>query len=168
MTVSDFDDDGYLDIYVGFPGARDFTSLAFSPDPLQTQGLFRNTGALAFADHTLAAGLGPKDADGNRRAWPHAAVDADFDGDGDVDLIVADDRQGPTTVLRNGGACLPARHRPRRGQLRLGHGRLRRLRRLLGLIPTSTCWPPSASRPRPAHGPPREPPLPNTGDGGEM
>lgn len=103
MTVSDFDDDGFLDIYVGFPGARDFTSLAFSPDPLQTQGLFRNEGSLSFADHTLAAGLGPKDEDGNRRAWPHAAVDADFDGDGDVDLIVADDRQGPTTVLRNGG-----------------------------------------------------------------
>ena len=34
-------------------------------------------------------------------AYPHASVKADFDGDGHVDLMVADDRRGTSQVFRN-------------------------------------------------------------------
>ena len=53
MTIADFNNDGYNDLYVGFPGARDFTYLDASPNSLQTNGLFLNNGDATFDALTL-------------------------------------------------------------------------------------------------------------------
>ena len=104
LTVADFNNDGFNDLYVGFPGARDFTYLDANPNPLNTQGIFLNKGDATFEDATIASGL---DVLPSKRvgvaAYPHASVKADFDGDGRVDLMVADDRRGPSQVFKNDG-----------------------------------------------------------------
>ena len=38
-------------------------------------------------------------------AYPHASVKADFDGDGKVDLMIADDRRGVSQVFKNDGSA---------------------------------------------------------------
>ena len=75
LTVADFNNDGFNDIYVGFPGARDFTYLDANPNPLNTQGLFVNNGEMKFSDQTLASGLDvlPGERVG-LAAYPHASV----------------------------------------------------------------------------------------------
>jgi hypothetical protein len=104
LTVADFNSDGNLDLYVGFPGARDFTYLDAKPNPLNTHGIFMNQGNATFADETLKSGL---DVLPSKRvglaAYPHASVKADFDGDGRVDLMIADDRRGVSQVFKNDG-----------------------------------------------------------------
>jgi hypothetical protein len=104
LTVADFNNDGFNDVYVGFPGARDFTYLDAKPNPLNTQGIFMNDGTGKFTDNTLASGLDvtPESRVG-LAAYPHASVKADFDNDGRVDLMVADDRRGPSQVFKNDG-----------------------------------------------------------------
>ena len=105
LTVADFNSDGFNDLYVGFPGARDFTYIDANPNPLNTQGVFLNKGDATFEDATIASGL---DVIPSKRvgvaAYPHASVKADFDGDGRVDLMVADDRRGPSQVFKNDGS----------------------------------------------------------------
>jgi hypothetical protein len=104
LTVADFNSDGKLDLYVGFPGARDFTYLDAKPNPLNTHGIFMNKGDANFTDETISSGL---DVMPNQRvglaAYPHASVKADFDGDGKVDLMIADDRRGVSQVFKNNG-----------------------------------------------------------------
>lgn len=106
LTVADFNKDAKLDIYVGFPGARDFTYIDNSPHQLNTHGLFMNTEDLQFVDATLVSGL---DVEPSKRvglaAYPHASVKADFDGDGTVDLLIADDRRGVSQVFKNDGSA---------------------------------------------------------------
>lgn len=106
LTVADFNKDSKLDIYVGFPGARDFTYIDNTPHELNTHGLFMNTEDLQFVDATIASGL---DVEPSERvglaAYPHASVKADFDGDGTVDLMIADDRRGVSQVFKNDGTA---------------------------------------------------------------
>ena len=102
LTVADFNGDGHNDLYVGFPGARDFTYLDSSPNPLQTQGLFLNDGTGLFLDSTEQFGLGT-DTESVSVAYPHASVKADFNGDGNIDLLIADDRRGVSHVYENTG-----------------------------------------------------------------
>jgi len=101
LTVADFDQDGQNDLYVGFPGARDFTYIDDRPNPLNTQGLFLNRGNARFEDQTLAMGLDVDPSRRSRAAYPHAAAKADFNGDGRSDLLIADDRRGPSLVHVN-------------------------------------------------------------------
>jgi len=67
-AVGDFDDDGWLDLYVTRLDAPDI--------------LFRNEGDGTFEDATVAAGLSTFDLDSNGAAF------ADIDRDGDLDLFV--------------------------------------------------------------------------------
>ena len=72
----DYDNDGWMDLYVVQSGA-------FPPDrsPRAQDRLFRNNGDGTFADVTAKAGL--KDS-----TYGMGAVAGDFDNDGFVDLYV--------------------------------------------------------------------------------
>jgi len=92
----DFDADGDLDVYVvnyleyDAGKFRDFYPAANYPGPLSYNGqpdkLFRNEGDGTFTDVTEAAGLiSPKNGRGM------SGVASDFDGDGRLDLYIAND-----------------------------------------------------------------------------
>ena len=54
----------------------------------------------------LASGLDVKPTERvGLAAYPHASVKADFDGDGKVDLMIADDRRGVSQVFKNDGSA---------------------------------------------------------------
>jgi hypothetical protein len=105
LAVADFNQDGFLDLYAGFPGNRDFTFL--SAEVKQTkavQGIFLNDGTGNFTDHTVKAKLRPVDLGHPARyLFPHSAMAADFDGDGKVDIAVIDDRGNLSPIYRNLG-----------------------------------------------------------------
>ncbi len=69
VAVGDFDNDGWLDLYV----------TAFGPNIL-----YRNTGKGTFVDVTASAGVA-----GPATEWSTSTGFFDFDGDGDLDLYVA-------------------------------------------------------------------------------
>lgn len=102
----DFDRDGLLDLFIGgyFHERVDLWNLADtrimqSSFEFATNGgrnrLFRNLGGLRFADVSESAGL-------HSTRWTMAVAAADFDGDGWVDLYLAND-YGPEEFLRNQG-----------------------------------------------------------------
>ncbi len=107
----DFDNDGYLDLYVSRYGdwqwprddrfcgdaARKIRRYC-SPKELRPvrHVLYRNKGDRTFTDVTALAGLGRADGHG------FGVVAADLDGDGRVDLYVAND-QDPNFVFLNAG-----------------------------------------------------------------
>lgn len=106
-TVADFDNDSYLDFYVGFPGAKDFTVIK---DPLMVQGnliegLFQNTSSkpdqIAFSNATHK--LPKREISETQTLFPHGTVSSDLDLDGDMDLIVVDDRGNLSPVYLNDG-----------------------------------------------------------------
>jgi hypothetical protein len=109
LTVADFNNDAMLDLYVGFPGARDFTYLDAKPNAFNTHGLFINDGltdGIHYSDATIQSGLDVKPSERlGLAAYPHASVKADFDGDGKVDLMIADDRRGVSQVFKNDGSA---------------------------------------------------------------
>jgi hypothetical protein len=107
----DFDNDGDLDLYVSRYGdwqwprddrfCGDSTRQVrryCSPKELVPvrHALFRNNGDLTFTDVTVSAGVGRSDGHG------FGVVAADFNGDGRIDLYVAND-QDPNFVFLNRG-----------------------------------------------------------------
>jgi hypothetical protein len=108
-AMLDYDNDGDLDIYVANYGqwtypddaghrGPDWAPLYNSPETVRTvkHRLFRNNGNLTFTDVTDSAGLGRSDGHG------FGVVAADLNGDGRVDLYVAND-MNPNFLYLNRG-----------------------------------------------------------------
>lgn len=108
-AAADFNRDGFLDLYVGFPGSRDFTQLnsdtALAANGLYPQGVFLNLGKSGdgsgqFSDATVDwASFKPTER--MARVYPHAAIAADYDNDGYSDIFVIDDRMNIGPVYKN-------------------------------------------------------------------
>lgn len=96
--VFDFDNDGFMDLYL--------VNGQWHPDISDNRGrnlrgklrnaLYRNNGDWTFADVTGQAGVG-----GPEEAYGMAASAADYDNDGDLDLFVAN--YGRSILYRNNG-----------------------------------------------------------------
>lgn len=109
-AVADFNRDGMLDFYVGFPGNRDFTFIRQASNashaPKTSQGIFLNQGMhegkLSFEDKTKAAGLFQPETPG-KALFPHSALAYDFNGDHRADVVVIDDRGNLSPLYKNNG-----------------------------------------------------------------
>jgi hypothetical protein len=115
-AVADFSENGLLDFYVGFPGAKDFTVLNRSEHgftgskEFHPQGLFYNTGAFNFDEVTkYKLTEGPKknvygkDYPEVALIYPHSSVGMDYNLDGHMDIVVIDDRANLSPLYKNNG-----------------------------------------------------------------
>ena len=101
LTIGDFDNNGFIDVYIGFPGIRDFTSGISNrarPDWLASQGIWFNQGGWNFAEATDAEAVV-----GANNVYAHAAVATDINNDGNLDLLVVDDSGRINPVYKNLG-----------------------------------------------------------------
>lgn len=99
LAVADFDLNGSLDLYLGFPGSRDFTNLGREPNTKAPQGVWLNQGSWKFkeAPHDSPMWLDPEPV------YPHSVVAADINGDRKPDLLVSEDRGNVSPLYRNEG-----------------------------------------------------------------
>ncbi|WP_127718498.1 CRTAC1 family protein [Halobacteriovorax sp. HLS] len=109
LALADFNGNGLLDFYVGFPGAKDFTALeeAVQKEGLETQGVFLNQGNAKFSydsnEYLRKAHPTVSREDDLSRIFPHSAMAADLDEDRNMDLIVIDDRGNLSPIYMNKG-----------------------------------------------------------------
>lgn len=96
-AVGDFDRNGFLDVYVGFPGKQDFTTLSNGISNKQPHGLFYNDGK------NFVNQLAKLPQDGPSNVFPHSAIAVDYDQDQKTDLVVIDDRNNLSPVFKNEG-----------------------------------------------------------------
>ncbi|OIQ19526.1 MAG: hypothetical protein BM556_03315 [Bacteriovorax sp. MedPE-SWde] len=102
-AVADFNGDQKLDFYIGFPGPLDFTFIGGTTgieQGAQVQGLFINDGKRKkFVDRTKEN----VDFAENEFLFAHSSASVDLDMDGDMDLVVLDDRGNLSPVYLNDG-----------------------------------------------------------------
>lgn len=116
-AVADFDKNGMLDFYIGFPGAKDFTVLNKSNHGFEgkiefhPQGLFYNMGQLSFSEVTKEKLPYTKKknayTDGypeTAAIFPHSSAGIDYDLDGNMDIVVVDDKANLSPLYKNNGS----------------------------------------------------------------
>lgn len=95
----DFDNDGWKDIFVAdghvYPEADQIQGIAGFKQP---NILFRNLGNGRFADVSSTAGPGLKVV-----ASSHGCAFADYDNDGDIDILVSNNNEPPSLLRNDGG-----------------------------------------------------------------
>ena len=101
LSVADFDGNGTLDLYVGFPGSRDFTNdlaRTGAQEGLARQGIWLNDGHWNFTETRAQSDLTTQEG-----VFPHAALAADFTGDARPEILVIDDSGRVSPMYRNEG-----------------------------------------------------------------
>lgn len=93
-AVLDFDNDGFMDVYLVNSGPVPVLSEAPAGTPRWPNKLFRNRGDGTFEDVTARAGV-------EGRGFATTAAAADYDNDGDADLLVVN--FGELILYRNRG-----------------------------------------------------------------
>jgi hypothetical protein len=93
-AVLDYDNDGWMDIYLLNWGPLDGVTAAPTGTPRKPNRLFRNRGDGTFEDRTAAAGVAGS-------GFASAVTAGDFDNDGNTDLYVAN--VGRNILFRNRG-----------------------------------------------------------------
>ncbi|MEA9356409.1 CRTAC1 family protein [Bacteriovorax sp. PP10] len=104
-VAGDFNGDGLTDIYVGFPGKKDFTFTNLSGHEIDgdiaVQGLFMNRGSMTFNGNEAHF---PTIKEGNRQhLFPHAALAVDWNKDHNIDIVVIDDQENLSPFYLNKG-----------------------------------------------------------------
>ena len=102
LSMGDYNNDGWIDIYIGFPGVRDFTSgisASERPEWQASQGIWFNKGNWTFEEAPDDNGVVADNS-----TYSHAAASTDLDGDGWIDLLVVDDSGRINPVFRNSGS----------------------------------------------------------------
>ena len=115
-AVADYNSDGLLDFYIGFPGAKDFTVLIKKKSgfeakhELNPQGLFYNKGNINFEEVTRQkmpfSKIKNAYTDGYPETaliFPHSSAGIDYDLDGDMDIVVVDDKANLSPLYKNNG-----------------------------------------------------------------
>jgi len=103
-AVADFNNDGFLDLYVGFPGRRDFTFLrrmSKENSDLQVNAIFENM--KKTFDNKASLQLVRTGAGVN---YPHSAMAYDYNLDGLMDLFIVDDSGNLSPIFKNNGKVL--------------------------------------------------------------
>lgn len=107
-AVGDFNNDGMLDFYVGYPGNKDFTVVGkiVGRDKIKEQGVYINQGNFNFLTKKRMVDYGDRKYNkitDHQQIFPHSSVAFDFDQDGDVDIVVIDDRGNISPAYQNDG-----------------------------------------------------------------
>jgi hypothetical protein len=106
-AVADFNNDKFLDFYVGFPGAKDFTTFANveHKEGVKAQGVYFNNKNFSFVENGLGgyAQHNYKTFSQLQKLFPHSSVSLDIDQDGDMDIVVIDDQGNLSPAYINDG-----------------------------------------------------------------
>lgn len=109
-AVADFNNDGLMDIYVGFPGKKDFTFTSLVGHEVvggnaSVQGLFTNKGGLLFNEAKLQMNIEMKEGP-RHYLYPHSAIAVDWNKDHNVDIVVIDDQDNLSPFYMNKGNAI--------------------------------------------------------------
>ena len=99
IAVADFNKDKYLDLYVGYPGAKDFTIMdnRTASTNKKRQDIYFNKKNGIFENKKRFF----KDTFEFQDLYPHSSLAIDYDLDRDMDLLVIDDRANLSPAYEN-------------------------------------------------------------------
>lgn len=105
-AIADFDNDGLLDIYIGYPGVKDFTTFvkdASTKIGKKAQGVYLNKGNFSFSEKSMNKKQRYEVFTEENMIYPHSAMAVDYNQDGHMDIVVVDDRGNLSVAYKNLG-----------------------------------------------------------------